>query len=60
MRECEDLLGESGFIRLQRIHLINPRQVREYAYGSVIMTDGTRIPVEKHRDAEVRRALGAI
>lgn len=61
LKDYEELLADSGFIRVHLSHLIQIRQVRTLRRKDgiqLILNDGTRIPVARSRRDEVLAALG--
>jgi len=60
LKEFEDLLEESGFIRIHHSHLINKLHLRQYikgAGGQVIMSDGKALDVSRRKKDEVMDKL---
>jgi len=52
LKEFEELLGDSGFVRTHKSHLINTRYIKSYIRtdgGYIIMTDGEEIPVSRRK-----------
>ena len=52
LRDIEGLLGDSGFLRVHKSHLINMNQIRKYVKGSggsVTMSDGAVVEVSKRK-----------
>jgi two-component system LytT family response regulator len=56
LRDCEDLLGGHGFIRIQRTTLINPAHVDDQRQGAAIMSDGALFTVEPRKEDALRTA----
>lgn len=60
LKEYEELLEESGFIRIHHSHLINKNHLKEYlkgAGGQVVMNDGTTLDVSRRKKEEVMDRL---
>lgn len=60
LKEFEDLLTPLGFFRIHQSHLVNTKLIREFVKtdgGTVIMNDGSSIPVSTRRRAEVVKML---
>lgn len=58
LKEYEEILGEYGFVRVHKSHLVNIRHVvRLDKEGMLWMTDGVGVPVSRRRKEEVRRML---
>jgi two-component system LytT family response regulator len=56
MKEFEDQLLENGFFRIHKSHMINIRKVRYFDKaegGSVVMTDGSFVPVASRKRDDV-------
>ena len=56
LKEFEELLDESGFIRIHHSHLINKLHLRQYikgAGGQVVMSDGKTLEVSRRKRDEV-------
>lgn len=56
MKEFEDILGEHGFMRVHKSHLINMAQIESFDKsegGFVIMKDQTGIPVSRRKKMEL-------
>jgi two-component system LytT family response regulator len=52
MKDYEDMLSEQGFFRIHKSHLVNLSYVDSYIKaegGSVVMTDGTILPVSMRK-----------
>ncbi|MBW6492526.1 MAG: LytTR family DNA-binding domain-containing protein [Lentimicrobium sp.] len=48
LKEYDDLLADSGFLRVHRSHLINLKHIRRLSKmdgGAVVMSNGTEVPV---------------
>lgn len=60
LKEFEELLEESGFIRIHHSHLINKLHLKQYikgAGGQVIMSDGKTLDVSRRKKEEVMDKL---
>lgn len=60
LKEFEELLDESGFVRIHHSHLINKHHLREYikgAGGQVVMADGKTLDVSRRKKDEVMEKL---
>jgi len=60
LKEFEELLDESGFIRIHHSHLINKLHLKQYikgAGGQVIMSDGKTLDVSRRKKDEVMEKL---
>lgn len=60
LKEYEDLLNDSGFIRVHKSHLINVHHVKSYTRGEggfVTMSDGTTIDVSRRKKEEFLQRL---
>lgn len=56
MKEYEDILCDHGFMRIHKSHLINMASIKGFdkaGGGSVIMKDGTEIPVSRRKKMEL-------
>jgi two-component system LytT family response regulator len=51
LKEYEELLSGSTFLRIHKSFLVNERHIHRYHYkdGFVIMKDGTQIPVSSRK-----------
>ncbi len=65
VREFEDILAESGFVRVHKSHLINLRHVKQYiretqrdSGGILLMGNGNRVEVSRRRKDELLSRLG--
>lgn len=54
--EAEALLVPKGFIKVHRSFLVNCRYIKSIDDSSVLLTNGTVLPVSKYRKKEVRSA----
>lgn len=55
IKEYEELLEEFSFIRVHKSHLINLLYVKSYLKnegGSVLLNDGTKVPISKNKKEE--------
>lgn len=60
LKEYEELLDDSGFVRIHHSHLINKHFLKEYikgAGGQVVMKDGTTLDVSRRKKDEVIEKL---
>lgn len=60
LKEFEELLDSSGFIRIHHSHLINKIHLKQYikgAGGQVIMSDGKTLDVSRRKKDEVMEKL---
>ena len=55
MKECEELLRNSGFLRVQRTCIINMARMRGLSHGTVTMDDGRSIAVDPRKLEELER-----
>jgi len=56
LKENEELLSDYNFIRTHKSHLINLKYVKSYLRmdgGSIIMTDGSNIPVSRRKREQI-------
>lgn len=56
MKHFEDLLAPMGFIRPHQSYIINAKFIAQYNKkdgGYLVLTDGTSIPVSRHRKEEI-------
>lgn len=52
LKEYDELLGKSGFLRVHQSHLVNLKSVKEYKKGdggSAILDDGTEVYIARRR-----------
>ena len=54
--ELEDKLLAFGFLRPHKGYLVNYRHIGRIDQNSLLLRDGTKIPVSKHRITEVKKA----
>lgn len=55
LKDVEQLLDQSVFLRVHQSHLVNMNAVKRYIRddgGYVVMHDGTKLPVAKRRKEE--------
>ncbi len=60
LKEYEELLDESGFIRIHHSYLVNKIHVREYLKGEggqILMNDGTALDVSRRKKEQVLEKL---
>lgn len=60
LKDLEAQLGDTGFERIHKSHLINLRHLRKYLHrdgGTVVMSDGAVLPVSQRRKADMRQLL---
>jgi two-component system LytT family response regulator len=60
IKECEDLLGEHGFIRARRTTLINVQHARQSQGGALTMSDGVQFPLDPRKEEELRSAMSVL
>jgi two-component system LytT family response regulator len=56
MKHFEDILAPLGFIRPHQSYIINAKFIEQYNKrdgGFLVLTDGTSIPVSRHRKEEI-------
>ncbi len=56
MKHFEDLLAPLGFIRPHQSYIINSKFIAQYSKkdgGFLILTDGSAIPISRHRKEEI-------
>lgn len=56
MKHFEDILAPNGFIRPHQSYIINAKFIEQYNKkdgGFLVLTDGTTIPVSRHRKEEI-------
>ncbi|CAN5425845.1 LytTR family DNA-binding domain-containing protein [soil metagenome] len=61
LKEYEDLLEPSGFVRVHHSHLINLDHLKEFIKqdgGYALMDDGSHVPVSVRKKEDLLRALG--
>lgn len=62
LKEVENTLKDSGFLRIHHSHLINPRYVRKFLRGDgggVVMSDGTHIAVSRGKKDHLTHLLNS-
>jgi two-component system LytT family response regulator len=58
LKEYEELLGDYGFIRIHKSHLVNKKHVVNYtADGMLTMVDHSRVEISRRRKEEVMDTL---
>ena len=60
LKDFEDLLSDQGFFRVHQSFLVNTRYIKEFVKtdgGSLVMTDGSNIPVSGRKRPEVLKML---
>ncbi|MBI2270101.1 MAG: response regulator transcription factor [Bacteroidetes bacterium] len=63
LKEYDGLLGEYGFIRVHKSHLINSKYIKKYVKNEapyIIMEDNAQIPVSRRKKDELRNQLKKI
>jgi two-component system, LytTR family, response regulator len=61
LKEYEELLEPSGFVRVHHSHLINLEHLKEFIKqdgGYALMNDSTQVPVSVRKREDLMRALG--
>ncbi len=61
LKEYQELLEESGFIRIHQSHLINKMHIQEYIRGrggEVVMSNGTSLPISRDRKKDFLEQVG--
>ncbi|MCU0432894.1 MAG: LytTR family DNA-binding domain-containing protein [Bacteroidia bacterium] len=61
LKEYEDLLEPSGFVRVHHSHLINLEHLKTFMKndgGYAVMSDGTNVPVSVRKKEDLLKALG--
>jgi two-component system, LytTR family, response regulator len=56
LKENEELLAEHNFIRPHKSHLINLKYVKSFLWidgGSIVMTDGSNVPVSRRKREQI-------
>ncbi|WP_231859837.1 LytTR family DNA-binding domain-containing protein [Parascardovia denticolens] len=63
MQEASDRLGDKGFLRCDRQHLVNVRQIESISGSTVTLVDGDELPIgrayKKDFFAQLAQELGA-
>jgi two-component system LytT family response regulator len=60
LKQFEELLGSSGFVRIHQSHLVNLNYIDKYVKGSgghLILTDGTKLPVAVRKKEHFMKEL---
>ena len=60
LKECEEMLNESGFLRVHQSHMINLSHIRKFTRGeggTVEMDDGSTVEVSRRKKEEFLEAL---
>lgn len=58
LKEFEDILGEHGFVRVHKSHLVNMKQVTKLdKEGIVWLTDGSHVPVSRRKKGELMKLM---
>ena len=63
MKDYEDILVEQGFIRLHKSHIVNLSYIESFVKaegGSVILSDGTSIPVAERKKSSLMKLFNRI
>lgn len=63
LKEFDELLSESGFIRVHKSHLVNTRFITKYIKGDggwVVMSDGSKVEVSRRKKESVMHFLANI
>lgn len=61
LKEYEDMLEPSGFVRVHHSHLINLEHLKTFMKndgGYAVMTDGSNVPVSVRKKEDLLKALG--
>lgn len=61
LKEFEDMLEDSGFVRVHHSHLINMSYMKEFVKsdgGYAVMTDGSQVPVAVRKKEHLLQMLG--
>lgn len=61
LKEFEDMLEDSGFVRVHHSHLINMSYMKEFVKsdgGYAVMTDGSQVPVAVRKKEHLLQILG--
>ena len=54
LKEIEKMLESSGFIRIHRSYIVNPRSMKIVKNYETILDNGTRLPISKAKYKEVK------
>lgn len=60
LQNYESILGDDGFVRVHKSHLINISYIKKYYRGRgarLVMTDGVEIPISQTRHEEISRVI---
>jgi len=58
LKEYEEILGEKGFVRAHKSHLVNTAFVKDVdSNGFIVLMDNTLVEVSRRRLTEVKKAL---
>ena len=57
LKEIEKMLESSGFIRIHRSYIVNPRSMKIVKNYETILDNGTRLPISKAKYKEVTEEL---
>lgn len=63
MKECEEQLRDSDFLRVHQSHMINMKHIRKYHKGeggSVDLSDGSNVEVSRRKKEEFLEALNRL
>ena len=63
LKEYDELLSDSGFLRVHQSHLVNLMEVRAYVRhdgGCLEMADGSKVPVSTRKRTEVVERISSI
>ncbi len=56
LKEYEEILGEKGFVRVHKSHMVNSAFVNSVtADGRIMMKDGTDVEISRRRFSEIRK-----
>jgi two-component system, LytTR family, response regulator len=58
LKEYEEILVHHQFIRIHKSHMVNIKFIQSYLNeGAVVLTDGTELPISRHRKQEIAAML---
>lgn len=57
LSRVEDALAAYGFIRTHRSYLVNCAAIRNFGFKSVVLSDGTELPIGRKRYGELKEIL---
>lgn len=60
LKDYDDLLSPSGFIRVHQSHLVNIRHIKKFDKsdgGSIVLRDGSNIPVATRKKEQLLKAM---